>query len=62
MIRDLQAYRDAAQQGTVVTRMKHKARDAALETHELCTELAGQSLMQMRKNATYERREKVAHG
>jgi chromosome partitioning protein len=62
VIRDLQAYRDAAQQGTVVTRMKRKGRAAALETHQLFTELAGQSLMRMRGDETNERRKKVAHG
>jgi len=44
-IRDLQAYRDAAQQGTVVTRTGKKAGQAAVETRQLFTELAGKALM-----------------
>ncbi len=39
MIRDLQAYRDAAQQGTVVTRMKRKG-EASTEMDILCREIA----------------------
>jgi chromosome partitioning protein len=39
VVRDLQVYRDAAQQGTVVTRMKSRARDAAAEIHELYADL-----------------------
>jgi chromosome partitioning protein len=39
IIRDLQAYRDAAQQGTVVTRMATKARSAAEEIDALFREL-----------------------
>ena len=38
-IRDLQPYRDAAQQGTVVTRLGYKARDAATEMTQLFVEL-----------------------
>ena len=39
VIRDLQAYRDAAQQGTVVTRMIRKAKHAAEEMEKLLAEL-----------------------
>ena len=39
VIRDLQAYRDAAQQGTVVTRMIRKAKHAAEEMEKLFAEL-----------------------
>jgi chromosome partitioning protein len=39
VIRDLQAYRDAAQQGTVVTRMGRKAQQAAVEIAQLFDEL-----------------------
>lgn len=39
VIRDLQVYRDAAQQSTVVTRMRSRARSAAAEVTELFTEL-----------------------
>jgi chromosome partitioning protein len=39
VIRDLQAYRDAAQQGTVVTRMIRKAKHAADEMEKLFAEL-----------------------
>ncbi|MGE0538141.1 MAG: division plane positioning ATPase MipZ [Pirellulales bacterium] len=39
IVRDLQVYRDAAQQGTVVTRMKSRARGAATEIAELFTDL-----------------------
>jgi hypothetical protein len=38
-IRDLQAYRDAAQQGTVVTRMGRKGKHAAEEMQMLFAEL-----------------------
>jgi chromosome partitioning protein len=39
VIRDLQIYRDAAQQGTAVTRMGSRARDAATELAQLFLEL-----------------------
>jgi cellulose biosynthesis protein BcsQ len=39
VIRDLQAYRDAVQQGTVVTRMTRKGRHAAEEVEKLFAEL-----------------------
>lgn len=39
MIRDLQIFRDAAQQGTVVSRMGHRSADVAREMNTLCREL-----------------------
>jgi chromosome partitioning protein len=39
VVRDLQVYRDAAQQGTVVTRMGSRGRDAAKEVSQLFVEL-----------------------
>jgi chromosome partitioning protein len=39
VIRDLQVYRDAAQQGTVVSRLGRKGRQAAIEIDQLFTEL-----------------------
>lgn len=42
VIRDLQAFRDAAQQGTVVTRMRTKANSAASDTSALFEELLGE--------------------
>lgn len=39
VVRDLQVYRDAAQQSTVVTRMRSRARQAATEVSDLFTEL-----------------------
>lgn len=41
VLRDLQAFRDAAQQGTVVTRMKKGNNDAAKDIDALFTELLG---------------------
>jgi chromosome partitioning protein len=41
VIRDLQVYRDAAQQGTVVSRLGSKGRQAAEEIDTLFTELIG---------------------
>ena len=42
VIRDLQAYRDAAQQGTVVTRMSRRAANAAIEIEHLFGEIIGE--------------------
>jgi hypothetical protein len=39
VLRDLQAYRDAAQQGTVVGRMKRKNNEAARDIDQLFFEL-----------------------
>ncbi len=44
-IRDLQAYRNAAQQGTVVTRMGSRERDAAAELTQLFVELMTDKLV-----------------
>jgi len=44
-IRDLQAYRNAAQQGTVVTRMGARERDAATEITQLFVELMTDKLV-----------------
>jgi chromosome partitioning protein len=44
-IRDLQAYRNAAQQGTVVTRMGARERDAAAEVTQLFVELMTDKLV-----------------
>lgn len=44
VIRDLQAYRDAAQQGTVVTRMGRKGAQAADEIARLFSELVPQAV------------------
>lgn len=38
-VRDLQAFRDAAQQGTVVTRMGYRAREAAQDVSQLFEEI-----------------------
>lgn len=58
VIRDLQAYRDAAQQGTVVGRCGRKGAQAAADIDALFTELLGKEL----KNVTRERRQRVANG
>lgn len=47
VIRDLQAYRDAAGQGTVVTRMGKKAAAAAAEIEAFGRELLGENLQQL---------------
>jgi len=47
VIRDLQAYRDAAQQGTVVTRMGRKAAQASEEITRLFSELVPQAVQSM---------------
>ena len=55
VIRDLLAYRDAAQQGTVVTRMIRKAKHAAHEMDTLFAELLpGQVLIQTQNFANKE--------
>jgi len=47
VIRDLQAYRDAAQQGTVVTRMSGRAAGAMADIDALFQELFGELMSQM---------------
>jgi len=58
-VRELQAYRDAAQQGTVVTRMSRRCIPAANEIQQLFVELAGPSLMNCRVNSQNQLRKKV---
>ena len=58
LIRDLQAFRDAAQQGTVVTRFGRKGAQAAADIDALFTELVGSDL----KVLFNERRQKVGNG
>src|SRR5713226_7032927 len=50
VIRDLQAYRDAAQQGSVVTRMIPKAKHAAEEMENLFAELLPDTAAKRSKN------------
>jgi chromosome partitioning protein len=45
VVRDLQVYRDAAQQGTVVTRMKSRGREAAAELTQLFVEVLTDKLV-----------------
>ncbi len=52
VIRDLQAYRDAAQQGTVVTRMIRKGKLAADEMEKLCAELFPGNIVKRSKNSS----------
>lgn len=47
VIRDLQAYRDAAGQGSCVTRLGKKTVNAATEVDELCRELLGENLQKL---------------
>lgn len=58
LIRDLQAFRDAAQQGTVVTRFGRKGAQAATDVDALFTELVGSDL----KVLSNDRRQKVGNG
>jgi chromosome partitioning protein len=58
VIRDLQAYPDAAQQGTVVGRFGRKGVRAAADIEALFTELLGESITQKTK----EGRQRVANG
>jgi septum formation inhibitor-activating ATPase MinD len=52
-IRDLQAYRNAAQQGTVVTRMGARERDAATEVTQLTTRLQARTADALRRAYGY---------
>ena len=58
VIRDLQAYRDAAQQGTVVGRVGRKGAQAAADIDALFTELLAKSIAVKR----HEGRQKVENG
>ena len=49
VLRDLQAFRDAAQQGTVVTRMKKRNNEAAADVEALFSELLGANAKIKRK-------------
>ncbi len=51
LIRDLQAYRDAAGQGNCVTRLGRKSHNAAQEVDALFRELLGTNLQQLIENA-----------
>jgi chromosome partitioning protein len=57
VIRDLQAFRDAAQQGTVVSRFGKKGTQAALDMEALFVELLGQDVANKKQ-----RRRKVGNG
>jgi chromosome partitioning protein len=59
VIRDLLAYRDAAQQGTVVTRMIRKAKHAAHEMDTLFTELLPGQVRNQTQNFT---NKEMVHG
>ena len=50
VIRDLQAYRDAAGQGSCVTRLGKKTQNAADEIDALCQELLGTFLTELASN------------
>lgn len=54
MIRDLQAYRDAAQQGTTVTRMSRRAEQAAAEVRRLFDELLCETIMNSVKQVKHQ--------
>jgi chromosome partitioning protein len=58
VIRDLQAYRDAAQQGTVVSRVGRKGTQAATDMDALFTELLAESIAVKRQM----KRQKVGNG
>ena len=58
VIRDLQAYRDAAQQGTVVTRFGRKGAAAASDMEALFAELLGKEV----SKSSNQRRQTVANG
>jgi len=62
VIRDLQAYRDAAQQGTVVTRMRRKGKEAAGEIDVLCHELLSPLLQQLIVRRSSTQSKEVANG
>ena len=59
VIRDLQAYRDAAGQGSCVTRLGKKTQSAAEEIDALCHELLGQFLTEL---ASEQHGKEVANG
>lgn len=59
VIRDLQAYRDAAGQGNCVTRLGKKSQNAAEEIDALCRELLGKNLKLL---MTMSKQQGVANG
>lgn len=61
-IRDLQAFRDAAQQGTVASRMKRKGEEAAKDIEDLCRELLREYIEALREEEHLGMRKEVVHG
>ena len=59
VIRDLQAYRDAAGQASSVTRLGKKSQSAAAEVDELFRELLGKQLKQLMTKSAHK---EVANG
>lgn len=60
-LRDLQVFRDAAQQASVVTRMGRKGADVANDIELLCDELLGVASADAKRNNTIDQKE-VANG
>lgn len=60
VVRDLQAFRDAAQQGTTVTRVGSKAAHGAADIHNLMTELLGKRVAELR--SARPKKKEVANG
>lgn len=60
VVRDLQAYRDAAQQGTVVARLGSRAASAAADIEALLQELLGTALAERRMSPIHDN--EVANG
>jgi chromosome partitioning protein len=61
-VRDLQAFRDAAQQGTVVTRMNRKGEAAAGDIQSLCDELFRMSARTARQGGAAKSGREVVNG
>ena len=61
-IRDLQAFRDAAQQGTVVSRMKRKGAEAGKDIDDLCRELFSAYVNAAKDQLRTEGLKEVVHG
>lgn len=61
VVRDLQAYRDAAQQGTVVERMGYRGREAAEELTQLFLEILTEKVLSGARPVNSARRQKVAN-
>jgi len=60
-IRDLQSFRDAAQQGSVASRMKRKGQEAAKDIDDLCRELLGKFVDALREE-NWGKGKEVVHG